>query len=121
MLWADYGFLPYARGNCYLYCKKEAQEVRKLQQIQGDIRDYAFRSQYSFPVEKGKEEAVKEHLKVLSKHEKMWVRLYLVCLMEHDRNLRFSGIIDSLADDPDERVRSAVDRIKKEYPPYWRD
>ncbi len=121
MLWADYGFLPYARGNCYLYCKKESQEVRKLQQMQADIRDYLFRSQYSFPVDEGTEDKVKAHLKALGQHEKPWVRLYLVCLMEKDRNLRFSGIIDPLADDPDERVRSAVTRIKKENPPYWKD
>lgn len=121
MLWADYGFLPYARGNCYLFCGKDSDEVRKLQQMQGDIKDYLFRSQYSFPVEKGQESRVKDHLLVLSQHGKAWVRLYLVCLMENDRNLRFRGIIDPLADDKDERVRAAVDRIKSEYPPFWKD
>lgn len=121
MLWADYGFLPYARGNCYLFCGKDSDEVRKLQQMQADIKDYLFRSQYSFPVEKGQESRVKDHLHALSQHGKAWVRLYLVCLMENDRNLRFRGIIDPLADDQDERVRVGVGRINKEYPPFWKD
>jgi hypothetical protein len=97
MLWADYGFLPYARGNCYLFCGKDSDEVRKLQQMQAHIKDYLLRSQYSFPIEKEQESRVKDHLKALSQHGKAWVRLYLVCLMENDRNLRFRGIIDPLA------------------------
>jgi hypothetical protein len=121
MLWADYGFLPYARGNCYLFLGKDSDEVRKLQQMQADIKDYLFRSQYSFPVEKGQESRVKDHLHALSQNGKAWVRLYLVCLMENDRNLRFRGIIDPLADDQDERVRDAVGRINKEYPPFWKE
>lgn len=44
-----------------------------------------------------------------------------VCLMANERNLRFRGIIDPLADDQDERVRVAVGRIKNEYPPFWKD
>lgn len=121
MLWADYGFQPYARGNSYLRCKNEASEVRKLQQIQADIRDYLYRSKYSLPVEEGKEENIKSHLKALSQHPKAWVRLYLVCLVEKERQLRFSGIINSLVDDPDERVQAAVARIMDGHSPYWKD
>jgi hypothetical protein len=121
MLWADYGFLPYARGNCYLFCGDDSQEVRKLQQIQADIKDYLLRSQYCFPVTKEQEAKVREHLQALRQHQKAWVRLYLVCLMENDRNLRFRGIIDPLGRDQDERVRAAVSRINKEDPPFWKD
>jgi hypothetical protein len=121
MLWADYGFLPYAKGNCYLYCKEDSEEVRKLQLMQADIKDYLFRSQYSFPVAEEDEARVKAHLKDLSQHGKAWVRLYLVCLMENDRNLRFRGVIDPLANDQDDRVRAAVGRINSEYPPFWKD
>lgn len=118
MLWADYGFLPYARGNCYLYCGKDTEEVRRLQQAHAVISDFLFRCNYSFPIEDGQEKAVKDLLRQLSLHEKSWIRLFVVCLMEKERNLRFSAILDPLAKDSDERVRNAVARIKKEYPPW---
>ena len=121
MLWADYGFLPYATGNGYVHCKEDSEEVRNLQRIQADIKDYLFRSQYSFPVVEENEARVKAHVKTLSQHGKAWVRLYLVCLMEHDRNLRFRGVIDPLVDDQDDRVRAAVGRINGEYPPFGKD
>jgi outer membrane protein OmpA-like peptidoglycan-associated protein len=48
------------------------------------------------------------------------VRLYFVSLIEKERHLRLSGILDGSTDDPDERVRATVARINKEDPPYWR-
>lgn len=118
MLWADFGFLPYARGNCYLYCGKETEEVRRLQQTAADISAFQFRYQYSFPIADDEEDKVEKLVGQLGRHERAWVRLFVVCLAEKERNLRFSAVIDPLADDPDERVRNAVARIKKEYPPW---
>jgi len=99
MLWADYGFLPYARGNCYLYCKKEAKEVRRLQQALADITDYMSRQRYSFPISDKEPERFLQHLKDLSHHSRWWVRLYVACLMEQQRAVTNNLILGNFSKD----------------------
>jgi hypothetical protein len=115
MLWADYGF---RRESGYLHCGKDTEEVRRLQQAVADITDFLFRYQYSFQIADEQEDKVLELLRQLGQHERAWVRLFVACLAEKERNLRSSAVIDPLANDPDERVRNAVARIKTEYPPW---
>lgn len=73
MLWVDYGFLPYARGNCY---GGDAEETRRLQLAHAAISDYLFRRKYDFPMREGQEDEVRKLLLQLSQHDKSWVRLY---------------------------------------------
>lgn len=114
MLWADYGFNPYTRGNCYLFCRNDTGAVRVLQLAYSDIADYLYRIRYSFSIPDGKAAVVAAHLRQMADHEKWWVRLYAVCLITAERQLRDSDLIKKLSEDRNEHVQAAMELLLQE-------
>lgn len=114
MLWADYGFNPYARRNPYLRCKKEeAANVRNLQYVQHRISDYLYRKRYSFPVSDEETKQFNKNLEELSRHSKWWVRLYVVCLIEEERFIQNEDVLKKLSKDKNLYVSDTVNRIRE--------
>jgi hypothetical protein len=114
MLWADYGFNPHVRGNCYLFCRDETQTVRDLQLAHIRICDLLSRSRCSFPIGEGQVAAVAADLRQLTGHEKWWVRLYVACLITQERQLRHPELIERLMADRNEHVQAAMSRLAKD-------
>lgn len=116
MLEADYGFKGLSGG--YAKFGKEGEEVRRLQQIQEDISHALFYIHYSFLTREENIAVVKKSLCLLSEHDKWWIRLFVVCLMEKEQSLRLSDVIEKLSKDDNKHVRDAIDRVKKELANY---
>ncbi len=114
MLWADYGFNPYKRGNCYLFCRNDTRAVRDLQLAYSDIADYLSRIRYSFPVRERQTADVATHLRRLTDHKKWWVRLYVACLITTEPQLREPELIRKLSNDHNEHVRAAIEYLAEE-------
>ena len=110
MLWVEYGFNPYTRGNCYER-RELVPEARSLQLIRHEMADYLYRLTYAFPVTHDATETFNRHLNTVASHPRWWVRLYAACLMEQTPSIKSAQIITRLRDDPSPCVVAAAQRL----------